>query len=386
MRLIALDDELIMLRLVELLAMQSGAETRTTTDPELFLSLVREWAPDYALVDLQMPNLDGLQVLRELAELRSSAVVVLMSAFEPKVLNVAQSIGKSLGLTMGPVLQKPITASNFARALEQPVPPRALTGIDALSLAIDRGELVLHWQPILDLETNRITGMEALCRWQHPDQGLVFPDAFIPLAETSGMSQRLSAWVLNAAFSQAAQWARVGVKPIVAINVSPEAFEAAEFVDVLEALRAEHGLSADQICLELTESSAARNPTRLRESISRLRLRNYHVALDDFGTGTSTLQQIQALPCTELKIDKSFVLQMAHSEEASAIVRSILALASALDVKVIAEGVENEEVAGILQAGGCQMGQGYFFARPMPADRATDLLCSRVKAQSFCSS
>ncbi len=377
MRLIAIDDEPIMLRLVELLASQTGADTRTTTNPDVFLNLAREWSPDFVLVDLQMPNLDGLQVLRELAEMHSKAIVVLMSAFEPKVLHIAQSIGKSLGLTMGEVLQKPMTAANFARALAQPAPARALSQIDALSLAIDRGELILHWQPILDLDTNRITGMEALCRWQHPDLGLVYPDAFIPLAETSGMSQRLSAWVLNSAFQQAAQWKHLGVTPRVAINISPEAFEAAEFLDVLEALRIEHGLDPNQVCLELTESSAARNPTRLRESISRLRLRNYHVALDDFGTGTSSLQQIQALPCTELKIDKSFVLQMGHSEEASAIVRSILALASALDVKVIAEGIESEEVAHVLHASGCQMGQGYFFGRPMPADHATELLRSK---------
>jgi EAL domain-containing protein (putative c-di-GMP-specific phosphodiesterase class I) len=376
MRLIAIDDEPIMLRLVELLAAQSGIESRTTTNPDEFLSLARDWPPDFVLVDLQMPNLDGLEVLRALAELRTKASVILMSAFEPKVLQVVRSIGESFGLTMGETLQKPITATNFARSLAQPTSARTITRIDALSLAIDRGELTLHWQPIIDLESNRITGMEALCRWQHPDQGLIYPDAFIPLAETSGMSQRLSAWVLNNAFAQAAEWKRCGATPRVAINISPEAFEATEFVELLEALRIEHGLASNQICLELTESSAARHPTRLRESITRLRLRNYHVALDDFGTGTSTLQQIQALPCTELKIDKSFVLQMAYSEEASAIVRSILALASALDVKVIAEGIESEEIARLLQQGGCQMGQGYFFARPMPADRATELLCS----------
>ncbi|MDB5365645.1 MAG: diguanylate phosphodiesterase [Rhodospirillales bacterium] len=374
MRLLAMDDEPMMLRFVERLAVQTGAESRTTTDPPVFLRIAHEWAPDFVLIDLQMPNLDGLQLLRELACRRCSATIVLMSAFEPMVLETMRRIGTSFGLSMGDVLQKPMTVASFARALAHKMPTSGLSRIDALSQAIDRGELVLHWQPIVDLTSKQITGMEALCRWQHPDLGLVYPDSFVPLAETGGLGQRLSAWVLDQAFAQAAIWSCYGVRPTISINVSPETFEATEFADVLEAQRIEHGLTADQICLELTEASTARNPTRLRETMTHLRQANYRVALDHFGTGSSTLQLIESLPCTELKIDKSFVLHLMDSEDATAIVRAILALASALNVQVIAEGIESDEVACTLQASGCRLGQGYWFARPMPAASATVLL------------
>jgi EAL domain-containing protein (putative c-di-GMP-specific phosphodiesterase class I) len=217
------------------------------------------------------------------------------------------------------------------------------------------------------LATREIIAFEALVRWNHPHEGLVQPDNFIPLAEERGMIDDLTWTVLRLAVEQAARWALTLGVPI-AVNLSATNLNDEAFPDKLSLMCREYGVLPSQIVLELTETATSRDAMRLKAILSRIRLKGFRLAIDDFGIGYSSMMQLRSLPFSELKIDKSFVSDMLHSEDAGIIVDAILALAGAFRMDVVAEGIETEaQLAALLQRG-ASVGQGYLMARPAPAD------------------
>lgn len=239
-----------------------------------------------------------------------------------------------------------------------------------LRRAIDRQELRVFYQPVHDLESSRILGVEALVRWQHPERGMVPPGDFIPIAEQSGLIGEIDGWVLNTACRQMCAWLAAGVGvSFVAVNVSSRLFSRGDLDrHVAEVLR-ETGLDPAYLELEVTESAVMEDPEQAIEQLHRLRELGISLAIDDFGTGYSSLLRLKRMPVQKLKIDQGFVAGLPSDEDDIAIVRVIIALAQSMGMNVLAEGIEHADQAGFLLANGCELGQGYWFARPMPAEQ-----------------
>ncbi len=254
----------------------------------------------------------------------------------------------------------------YAPALDPHCPAR-LTRTAELRRAIAHDALTLRYQPIVDLSSGRPLAVEALVRWEHPEEGLIPPDAFIPLAEQTALIGPLTAWVLGAALHQAAAWAASGLTLRVGVNLSARALHDAGLPGLIARALRRHGLAADRLTLEITESTLMADPGRAATVLARLRALGVRVAIDDFGTGYSSLALLHRLPVDTLKIDKSFVQPLPGGDGERAIVTCIAGLGRALGLDVVAEGVETPAMRAAVAAAGCGEAQGYLFARPLPA-------------------
>jgi EAL domain-containing protein (putative c-di-GMP-specific phosphodiesterase class I)/GGDEF domain-containing protein len=233
--------------------------------------------------------------------------------------------------------------------------------------AITRNEFTLHYQPLVDLQTFEMVSLEALIRWNSPSTGVCSPDEFIPAAEKSGLIIQIGAMVIEAAIRQVSAWKRVGWQPPrVAVNVSSAQLLNADFCGMLMGALAREGVDPSRIELEVTERTLITAPAAARALLEGLRASGISVALDDFGVGYSSLQYLRDLPISKLKIDRSFVLDVGENDRSRALIKSIVSLGTALDLEVVAEGIETEIQAAALLDCGCRLGQGYLFSRPKP--------------------
>jgi diguanylate cyclase (GGDEF)-like protein/PAS domain S-box-containing protein len=251
-----------------------------------------------------------------------------------------------------------------------------------LRRALEREEFVLYYQPKVDLRTERIIGVEALIRWQHPEHGLVPPGEFIPLLEETGLIVPLGRWVLETACAQHRAWAAQGWESLVmAVNLSAQQFAQGDLVQVVRDTMASHGCttSGDWLELEITESAMMQDMAHTATVLRQLKEMGLRIAIDDFGTGHSSLSYLTRLPIDVLKIDRSFVIPLPHSPQDGEVVQAILALARSLSLDVVAEGVETEEQQVFLLDQGCARAQGYYFARPLPAEQIAPLLAALKK-------
>ena len=246
---------------------------------------------------------------------------------------------------------------------------RRLTLMADLRSAIENDQLILHYQPQINLTNNKVESVEALVRWNHPEQGLIPPDHFIHIAESSGVINMLTAWVLTEAIRQWRQWQDEGQNLNIAINLSVKNLTNTDLPDILESLCETHAVTKGAIRLEITESAIMQNPERVLDLMGRTGLSKFQYAIDDFGTGYSSLSYLKKLRVNEVKIDKSFVLDMDMNEEDATIVRSVIDLAHNLGHTVVAEGVENPAVLKLLMELECDFAQGYLFSRPLSADQ-----------------
>lgn len=257
------------------------------------------------------------------------------------------------------------------RALEH------LTLENALRRALERDEFVLHYQPQVDLKSGEIVGVEALVRWMHPENGMVAPSSFIPMAEETGLIEPLGKWVLRAACAQGKAWLDQGLDVVVAVNLSARQFRNRDFSETVMDALGDTGLNARNLELELTESILIQRTNAVNEVMRKLHETGVQLSIDDFGTGYSSLSYLKHLPIDKLKIDQSFVRDMTNNPEDAAIVSAIISLAHNLRLRVIAEGVETVEQQEFLCSRGCDEMQGYFFSEPLLADEATKLLAAR---------
>jgi diguanylate cyclase (GGDEF)-like protein len=246
--------------------------------------------------------------------------------------------------------------------------------IAGLRRAIDEEEIVLHFQPKASLADGRVVGVEALVRWEHPERGFLYPDAFIPFAENTGLMCPLTFHVLDLALGQCARWSEQGLELGVAVNVSTRNLLDLTLPDVVQQLLEIHGVPASRLELEITETTIMADPPRVKAVLARLSALGVTLAVDDFGTGYTSLAWLRDLPLTTLKIDKSFVLNMAADAGDAVIVRSTVQLGRNLGLRVVAEGVEDADTWDELCALGCELAQGYHLARPQPAEQLTPWL------------
>ena len=245
----------------------------------------------------------------------------------------------------------------------------SLSLLGELRRAIDNGEFQLHVQPKSILRTGKIIGVEVLVRWMHPKKGLIQPDHFIPFAEKTGFIRAVTHWVLEQAAALCSRWQASGLHLKISVNLStrdlldPEL--PARFMDILTR----HQVASSSFCLEITESAIMDDPVRAQQTLERLYAMGIELSIDDFGTGYSSLAYLKRLPVHELKIDKSFVMNMEHEVDDASIVRSTVDLGHNMGLRVVAEGIESEAALQMLARMGCDQGQGYFIGRPIPADQ-----------------
>ncbi|MFG1883475.1 putative bifunctional diguanylate cyclase/phosphodiesterase [Micromonospora sp. NPDC049102] len=232
----------------------------------------------------------------------------------------------------------------------------------------DAGEITMYYQPQIAIATGEVVGVEALLRWRHPRRGMVDPEELIRVAEQSAVMRLLTRRVVDDVVEQLAKWSAAGIGLRAALNVSVRDLHTGEIADQIADRLARYGVPAERLQLEITEGALMADPRRVLATISRLHQIGVAIALDDFGTGYSSLQHLRRLPLSEVKVDRSFVLGMAEDADDAAIVRSTIELAGALGLRVVAEGVEDERTWRMLYAAGCDAAQGWFYARPMPAE------------------
>jgi diguanylate cyclase (GGDEF)-like protein len=246
--------------------------------------------------------------------------------------------------------------------------PHDLTLTFELRRAIDEGGLLLHYQPVLECRSGAMIGVEALVRWQHPRHGLIGPDRFIAIAEQSRLIRPLGRRVLEAAIAQQELWWRQGLKLRMAVNLSLRNLQDPDLIPCVIRSLEQHSMPADWLTLEITESTLMADAEETLKVLSPLKAMGVRVAIDDFGTGFSSLTHLKRLPIDELKIDKSFVIEMPSKPKDSLIVRSTIDLAHALGLVAVAEGVEQQQAWEMLLSHGCDLAQGYYFSRPVKAD------------------
>jgi len=347
----------------------SGAEAR---------QLLAQKSFDAVITDLQMPGEDGLQLLRSVSENQPDAAVILISGVDPRLLRAADDVARLRGIHVLGSLVKPVSTIDLRTLLEsvggpapaRPAPHAAPLPVDAerLRTALDAGQIVIALQPQALIKDGRICGAEALARWTDPELGPIPTQSFIELAEQCGLIEPLTDSIVRQAFAVAAHWARIGLPVRLSVNLSPGTLDALDIPEKLLSQARGAGVSPDQITLEVTERGVSGDATDILEVLARLRLLGFRLALDDFGTGFSSLERLNRMPFTELKLDRSFVIMAPTDAKARSILHSSLVLARDLGLFTVAEGVETAEQLALLRDLGCDAIQGFWLSPAMPPD------------------
>ncbi len=373
MRMLVIDDEEEICEIIAEVGESRGVQVKTLSDTENVSTTLIEFKPEFIMLDLMMPGTDGVELLRLLSVHSKTAKLCLISGSDTRVLNSARRLGSAHGLDVVAALEKPLDIGALTSLLD------SLAGApnaDAINLAhaISAGEFTLHYQPVIDIKTRRVKGAEALARWTHPHKGMLLPDAFLEQVVNDGLMQTLTDMVVQTSVRQLARWHEAGEDLTLSMNVTASTLLDLGLPDRIAELCTKHKAPADKLILEVTETEAMRDVTRTMDVLLRMRIRNIGVAIDDFGTGHSSLRELQRMPFSEMKIDKSFVIDMAKNKDCAVIVKAVIDLAHNLGIKVIAEGVEDQQVWDLLVQKGCDYAQGFYMGRPMPASAFDDWL------------
>ncbi|MCU7806291.1 MAG: EAL domain-containing protein, partial [Candidatus Thiodiazotropha sp. (ex Semelilucina semeliformis)] len=248
-----------------------------------------------------------------------------------------------------------------------------------LRSAIEDGQLTVHYQPQWNVQSNKLAGIEALVRWNHPEEGLLQPNAFIPIAETSGLIEKVDIWVLESACRQYREWRAEGLNPgKLAINISASLFGRQDLIHIVTRNIAEYCILDGELELELTESALLENSEHTQILLQQLRSRGIHLAIDDFGTGYSSMAYLRQFPAKTLKIDRSFINEIHIDKAADAILHNMAQLATSMDMEVVAEGIETQQQEQFIRSLGCQFAQGYLLGMPMSSDELRTLMISQT--------
>ncbi|MBT3204819.1 MAG: EAL domain-containing response regulator [Gammaproteobacteria bacterium] len=386
-----IDDEPEMVELLSDVVELAGLNVQGYTLASKFFEKVIHYNPgDILLLDLNMPEMDGVEVMRKLSTQQNQPALILISGTDKGLLSAAEKLGKAHNLDIITVLSKPVNIYNLIPLLNRknitahtdhlsnylnPL-DSSLTKAD-LHYAIQNNQLVLYYQPQLEISTGKLTSVEALVRWNHPEQGLIFPDRFIPLAEHSGLIGDLTSWVVNETMYQNQQWLKQNLKMSVSVNISADDVMSLNLPEQITELLNNNSLDPSSLTLEVTESALMGELVTSLDILTRLRLKGIKLSIDDFGTGYSSLSQLHKIPFTELKTDRSFVDKITTDSEARAIVKTCIILGHEINMKVVAEGVEDQQTWELLSNLGCDIAQGYFIAKAMPGDVFVDWVNSR---------
>jgi EAL domain-containing protein (putative c-di-GMP-specific phosphodiesterase class I)/AmiR/NasT family two-component response regulator len=375
MTMLVVDDDNLVATLMKLSLDELGYQhvVSASTGAASLAHLDAGLTPSVIFCDLQMPGMDGVQLLRHLGSRHFNGGVILLSGSDWRILKACEEMGQALGLRMLGILQKPFetgTIQNLLlRAKDIPRPASPLgqpVHAQDLLQALEQGHIEAWFQPQLDAVSGLPVGMEVLARWQHAERGFVSPLNFITLAEECGLIDRIMHLVFRRALCAMQELRAAGVTLRMSVNFSASNLHDPTLPEQLEALVLEAGLQPCDVIVEVTESGVTQSKPLAQEILARLRLKGFGLSIDDFGTGYSSMAQLHRLPFTELKIDKAFVHGAAQDTRSYAMFESSVLLARKLGVVSVAEGVETEEDFGVARLLGCDVVQGYLFAKAMP--------------------
>ena len=378
-KIFVLDDEPDIGNYISQVAKLSGFESTYFSEPGPFLAAIEAFPEACVAIDLQMPAMDGIEVLRRLAAVRFRRPILIMSGMDRKVLEAARHFARSNDLPVSDIISKPARVEELKQIFQKlHGSSHLLPTRGELAQAMAREEFQLYLQPKVrivagaDGEASYVPcGFEGLMRWHSPTRGLVPPDVFIPLISAGRLNAEFADYLFDRALVILEGWRQSGISASLAINMSASDVEDLGLADRLWQRCAGTGIDTSKIIIEITETVAMRYPEQALDVLTRLRLRGFLLSLDDFGTGYSSLVQLQRLPFVELKIDRSLISDCVGSEHTRIIVKAIIDLGHNLGLTVVAEGVEDEATLKLLHGWSCDLGQGHFFARPLPADQAT---------------
>ena len=372
--LLVVDDEIDFASYVGEVAEDLGFDVLVSDNPTEFHTLYSNTI-DVIVLDLFMPKVDGVELLRFLADNNSQASVVFMSGKDPSVLRSAKELATEQGISVLGWLQKPFRAqqledilNKYVKASPKAAAHNTLITVDELAQAIKDKVLYLVYQPQVSIIDRRVIGVEALVRWKHPIKGMIPPSYFIPMAEENNLIQEITSLTTKAAIRQQGIWKKQGSNLRMSINMSQKALDDLELPSKLAACATSLGADLSKVMIEVTETALTSNLIQYMDILARLRMKGFGLSIDDFGTGYSSLQQLIRVPFSELKIDGSFVQKMNTDKECFTITKVSIKLAHELGICVVAEGIEREEEWNILKQLGCDEGQGYWIGKPMPPE------------------
>ncbi len=354
----------------------SGFKTNIYTDATLFFEENKFNNQSIIILDLIMPKMDGIEVIRKLSQSNSRASLILMSGYDVSVLHSAKKLAIAHTLEVIMSTMKPIQLDQLLEVLVNHTSSLAdskhvqqsngyIPTTSDLLAGIELEQLILNFQPQIDNITGKIIGAEALVRWQHPEYGLLYPDSFIGLAETSDLMGPLTSKVLDMAIKRISLQKNQGCEIPISVNVSSKNISSLELPEKLKNKIQMYQLDPSLLTIEITESALMGDLVTSLDILTRLRMKGFALSIDDFGTGFSSLSQLHKVPFSELKVDKSFVMEMDFDDVAKSIVQTCIMLGHELNMKVIAEGVESEATLTMLKKMGCDISQGYHLSRPL---------------------
>lgn len=329
------------------------------------------------ICDLEMPNMDGMEFILHLGKTGAETSIILTSALDKSLISSVETMTRAYGINLLGAIEKPATPPKIAELLSRrgartqsgATRPKTVVSESFISEAIDRGLYEPFFQPKIEIATGRLVGAEALARLRDPDGWFVPPDSFVPVLEDNGLIDGLTWIMLKRSAEACLAWQQSGLGQDinVSVNLSLKSLADTTLADRLTRTVTDTGLQPRHMVLEITESAAMTDIAHCLENLARLRMKGFGLSIDDYGTGYSSMQQLSRIPFSELKIDRSFVTDVALHPQRRVILASSIDMARKLGLKVVAEGVESRADWDRLKELGCTMAQGYFIAKPMPA-------------------
>ena len=391
--LVVEDHEFQRAMLVKMLKGLNAKSIYTAADGRAALELLRtlDAPPDVIISDLDMPVMDGMELMRHIGAARSGASLIVASALERNVLSSVETMATAYGINFLGTIEKPVTPVKLEELIlvhkRAPGSTAAIRVNSPIFLAeeivegLENNEFESYFQPKIEIATGRVIGAEALARWRHPREGLLPPYAFIKPLEDAGKIDALMRCMLTkgARFCRALQ--RSGHDCTVAVNLSVTSLSDVRVADQITEIVRKQEVDTRHIVLEITESAATTDLGQVLENLARLRMKGFELAIDDYGTGYSSLEQLTRIPFTELKIDQSFVTHAGRQESAKVILASSLDMARRLHLRAVAEGVETRANWDLLVQLGCDVAQGYYISKPMAAAAYIEWLTDWPKMQ-----
>ncbi|MDH5232092.1 MAG: EAL domain-containing response regulator [Gammaproteobacteria bacterium] len=384
--ILIVDDEPDISGFIGAAAKKNGFEISVLNDSSQFATKYND-NTDLIFLDLFMPGMDGIELIRFLASSKSRASLVLMSGSDSTILHSAKELAKAHGINVLGALEKPIRLKELNKTFSSYSPNNSQTvasvsndefpSADELDKAIKECGLSLSCQPQISMATGKLAGVEMLARWTHPTKGAITPGYFVPLAEKSSLIGSLTDYVVSKSLQQAGAWINEGVETRVSINMSPLNLIDVELPEKISDMAKDNKVNPEKVVIEITETAFAQDIARYLDILTRFRMKGFVLSIDDFGTGYSSMGQLLRAPFNELKIDQSFVQNIHTDKESRIIISGSIKMAHNLGLKVVAEGIETEADWDFLCAQGCDEGQGYWMARPMPTANLAEWINTR---------
>lgn len=379
-RVLVIDDDKFMLEFVSHLLRELGvSEVLVAEDGKagLFVLSAQVAAIDLLICDIEMPGMDGVEFLRNIADQYYSGRIVLFSGVDPDLLKATERLATARGLNVIGTLAKPVTVGSLAAILEQlsvPLPQHVdaarmqqIFTAEEIKQALIANQIDLFYQPKVAVSSGHVTSVECLARWRHAQYGYVSPDNFIPVIEQSGLINDFTRSVIRKSAQQLDLWLQQGLDLKVSVNVSMENLDRFNLPEIYESAVRECNVPIDRVTLEITESKLGKDFAQTLDILTRIRLKGFGLAIDDFGTGYSSMETLKHMPFTELKVDRIFAHGAAEDPAARAILESSIKLGKVFGLNVVVEGVEMEADYALAVDLGCDEIQGFLIAKPMPA-------------------